>query len=359
MNEPRIKSGARLLVVFATALALVATLTTPVQAASREVRISWGSDASDRIDCPSNARCYNLAYELIGDFDPVPYSLECWVNGRKGWSGQWSGRPHTACYYWGQGVRASVVIDGVRSNEIVLGQPQPPKNLRTSKIDHNSFRITWSPPQDDGGSSITGYSVTVSRPRLSSSVGPWSRTYTHRSNSRSRTLNGRSGAEYTVTVRALNAIATSDPVSDTHRNGDPPSTRPGAPLNAKVLYHEIDPDTNYFRSLKITWDPPADDGGTRITGYTVKISRPRLSSSIGPWERTYTHSSTNRSRTFKGRADKKATYTIEIAARNRIGTGQYVDGQITTYPEDYDCDIPWWDIFTQCALAPAAGTILE
>ncbi len=89
------------------------------------VRISWGSDAGNRSLCPSNTECRNLNYDYMGDWPSPPYSLECWVDGARGWVGQWSGRPHTACLYWGG--TAQVVINGIRSNEIVFPGDRPPE----------------------------------------------------------------------------------------------------------------------------------------------------------------------------------------------------------------------------------------
>ena len=83
-----------------------------------EVRIDWGSDASNRSDCPANTACRNLSYEYIGDWPSPPYSVECWGSGRIFGPFQWSGRPHTGCYYWGD--TAQVVINGVRSNTITF-----------------------------------------------------------------------------------------------------------------------------------------------------------------------------------------------------------------------------------------------
>ena len=359
MNKANITGRVKLLVVLATAVTLVGTLTAPVQATHRAVQISWGSDASDRSDCPENITCYNLDYELFGDFE-TPYELECWVNGRKGWSGNWSGQANRACYYWGQGVRASVVIDGIRSNEIILGQPDPPARLRTSTIDHNSFRVTWSPPDDDGGSPITGYSMTISRSRLSQSLGPWSRTYTYPSSTRSLTFNGRNSAIYSVTVAAINSTASSNVASARHKNGDPPSTTPGRPLDGWARYQASSEDTtSFYRKFKVSWSPPVDDGGSSITGYSLTISRPRLSGSVGPWSRTFSYGAGTRSMTFTGRSDLKATYTIELAAKNSVGSGQHVSSDIITYPLGYNCDIPWWDFLTQCAHAPSVGVRLE
>lgn len=87
----------------------------------REVRISVGTDASGRSECPQGAVCRNYHYELTG-FDPAPYTLECWTNGRLIWSGNWSGRSETGCYSWGSGQTVHVVVDSVKSNELLWGQ---------------------------------------------------------------------------------------------------------------------------------------------------------------------------------------------------------------------------------------------
>lgn len=39
--------------------------------------------------------------------------------------------------------------------------PKAPSNLTVKKIDSNSATINWKPPQDDGGSKVTGYKVKV------------------------------------------------------------------------------------------------------------------------------------------------------------------------------------------------------
>ena len=107
---------------------------------SRMLRISWGSDASDRRDCPTNTGCRNLSYDYIGDWPSPPYSVECWGNGQRLFGPfQWTGRPHTGCYYWGG--TAQVVINGVRSNTITFPDEPPPPPL--------ALRISWGSDASD------------------------------------------------------------------------------------------------------------------------------------------------------------------------------------------------------------------
>ena len=105
----------------------------------RQVKISWGNDATSRPDCPTGEVCLDLRYEFIGTWDPAPYTLECWSGNNRSWVGQWSGQPEHGCYYWGE--PAHVVIDGIRSNTITWTAPPPP--------DDRQVRIWW-------GSDATG-----------------------------------------------------------------------------------------------------------------------------------------------------------------------------------------------------------
>ena len=107
----------------------------------REVRISVG-DPSTR--CPQGVTCSGLhrdyRYELIGDFDSAPYTLECWVGGSRRWSGIWSGRSARGCYMWGDGGETVyVVVDGVKSNE-----------LRWPRADDEEVRPDDEEPSPDG-----------------------------------------------------------------------------------------------------------------------------------------------------------------------------------------------------------------
>ena len=99
----------------------------------RQVKISWGNDATSRPDCPTGEVCLDLRYEFIGTWDPAPYTLECWSGNNRSWVGQWSGQPEHGCYYWGE--PAHVVIDGIQSNTITWTAPPPP--------DDRQIRIWW------------------------------------------------------------------------------------------------------------------------------------------------------------------------------------------------------------------------
>ena len=101
---------------------------------AREVRIAWGSDATGRgDDCPPSANCRNLTYHFNGDFGTTPYYLECLGEGHDPWRGDWYGNPESGCYYRDSGHTIYVVVDGVRSNDLV-GPPAPEPEPRVVQI---------------------------------------------------------------------------------------------------------------------------------------------------------------------------------------------------------------------------------
>ncbi len=101
-----------------------------------------------------------------------------------------------------------------------LGRPSAPQNV-TATAGDGKVKVTWEPPVSDGGSPITGYTVTASRnsSNFKASFGPSATSGTIRS-----LMNGKT---YTVTVVAKNAngTGTSSPkISVSLPDVDPPPT---------------------------------------------------------------------------------------------------------------------------------------
>ena len=94
----------------------------------------------------------------------------------------------------------------------------------------------------------------------------------------------------------------------------PAATKPSAVRNLQLTLS----DENSFA---IAWEPPADDGGSPITGYLLRVSRPG-------WEESYSL----RSRGFRINGLHDTTYTVWIVARNDSGGGPAVIKRITTLP---------------------------
>lgn len=133
--------------------------------------------------------------------------------------------------------------------------PSPPLSLAATATDVGEITVTWEPPADDGGSAVTGYRVYLA----AAESGPWVLI-----GSTSGLAYVDSGLPNNVTrhyrATAVNAVGEGDAsVSDDATTFD----YPGAPMTFKAT-----PGTQ-VGEIRLTWKPPAYDGGTPITHYSV------------------------------------------------------------------------------------------
>lgn len=127
---------------------------------------------------------------------------------------------------------------------IAPSAPGPPTNLQVTG--HSSGRrcvISWSPPGSDGDSAITGYTVTVSRPRQVPFFPPWSTTRDFPASARSMVSCGRHETTYTVTVRAINAVGAGPTVT---------AMKTTQPQEATVHLRQAMQSGTYYDWLEIT-----------------------------------------------------------------------------------------------------------
>ena len=180
------------------------------------------------------------------------------------------------------------------------GVPAPPTRVEVVEGDRE-LTVTWYFSSDDGGSPITGYTVTADdgSSTTSSTVGPRTRTYQI-----SRLTNG---VEYTIGVTANNSVGSSQPAGT---RGTPLDRRqevlPGVPTNVRVVAGD--------RELTVTWSPPSDDGSlTPVTGYVVTARRGSSTSiyTVGWRDRSYRI----------GELTNGRRYTVTVYARNGSGDG--------------------------------------
>jgi hypothetical protein len=196
----------------------------------------------------------------------------------------------------GQGAPSSVV------SSTPLTVPNPPI-IGTATGGNTTATITWTAPVNNGGSPITGYTVT-------SNVGGFSATTT----STSATVTGlTNGNTYTFTVTATNAAGTSGVSGSTN-----PITlalfAPDAPNNVTSSIGN--------GQVTIMWQAPANNGGTPITGYLVTSTN---GLSLLTTDTTVVIPGLNNG----------VSYSFSVAAINAIGTGApaYISATPATVPD--------------------------
>jgi len=115
--------------------------------------------------------------------------------------------------------------------------------------------VSWTAPASDGGSAITGYTVTSSPGSFTCATAATSCVVTGLTN----------GTAYTFTVTATNAVGTSAPSTESAAvTPTAAATAPGAPTGVTGVAGD--------GQVTVSWTVPASDGGSAITGYTVTSS---------------------------------------------------------------------------------------
>ncbi|MHA2275864.1 MAG: fibronectin type III domain-containing protein, partial [Candidatus Kariarchaeaceae archaeon] len=147
---------------------------------------------------------------------------------------------------------------------ITPGAPQSPLIAPTGS--DGQVSLSWSAPSSDGGSPVTDYNIY----RSTTSGGPYTQvgTTTSLSYVDSAVTNG---IEYFYVIRAVNVKGEG---SDSTEVSDVPIGAPSPPQNLS--------GTPGSGQVSLTWEAPVSDGGSAITGYTVK----RSENNGGPYSTT-------------------------------------------------------------------------
>ncbi|MBL8032013.1 MAG: fibronectin type III domain-containing protein, partial [Candidatus Doudnabacteria bacterium] len=138
--------------------------------------------------------------------------------------------------------------------------PGAPTNI-VAVAGNGQATITFSPPVDNGSSSITSYTVTSSPGGFTATGGSSPIVVTGLTN----------GVAYTFTVTATNSNGTS--VASSTSNAVTPATVPGAPTSIVAVGGN--------GQATITFSAPGSNGGSAITSYTVTSSPGGLTATGG------------------------------------------------------------------------------
>ncbi len=151
-----------------------------------------------------------------------------------------------------------IVDDEIELFTASLGGPPSAPTSVVAVAGNTQVTVTFAAPGNNGGSPITGYTVTPSPATVGwvdNNAGSTALTHV--------ITNLINGTTYTFTVRATNVNGTGDPSAPS--NNATPATVPSAPsaVGAVPRNHAAD----------VTFAASASNGGSTITGYTV-ISNP-------------------------------------------------------------------------------------
>ncbi|XP_038047566.1 titin-like, partial [Patiria miniata] len=201
--------------------------------------------------------------------------------------------------------------------------PGAPEKPEVTAVDRTQITISWSPPESDGGSPITGYIIE----KKDTSSTRW--TKGHRDSVSKTTLTVKDlieGKEYEFHVAAVNKAGTGPFSAPSEpRITKPPYDVPGAPEKPEVTAVDR-------TQITISWSPPESDGGSAITGYIIE----KKDTSSTRWTKAHRHSVTETTLTVKDLIEGKE-YAFHVAAVNKAGTGQFSapsEPRITKPPYD-------------------------
>jgi hypothetical protein len=161
--------------------------------------------------------------------------------------------------------------------------------------------VSWTEPEDDGGSPITGYAVTLT---------PGGKTCKVDADTTSCDISGLTvGTTYVAKVVAINGVGTSISASSASMKvvGAPSVVRN---LTASAL----------VKSAKLFFANPANNGGSPILNYYFSVTGPGgFSFESGPVEASKVKGSYTITKLTKG-----ATYTITVTVDNEFGMSSEV-----------------------------------
>jgi hypothetical protein len=168
--------------------------------------------------------------------------------------------------------------------------PSSPSAL--SAVGYNgNVAISWSTPASDGGSSVTGYRV---------SVNPGNRIVEISSNTFSTTVNElTNGTVYTIAINAINTIGMSSAASTT---ATPQATLPGYPTIIKTLTGDS--------TSNVQWTH-GNDGGSPLIGYRIWVVDTDISANLA---------GTATSHLLTGLPNEQP-FTIRLQPSNSVGPG--------------------------------------
>ena len=282
----------------------------------RQVTLSWGRPLSDGGAAITK---YEYRYKTDGDYGNWRELLTIVdaLSFARTVSGLTNGTPHTF-----QARAVNSVGGGAESNESTATPrttPGAPQTLEASAGDAE-VTLSWLAPSSDGGATITRYEY---RYKTTGNYSGWS-TVSGGGSARSVIVPSLTNdTPHTFEVRARNTAGggTASEVSATPTAPAVVATTPGPPTNVQAA-----PGTT-SGSVRLSWGPPASDGGAAIDRYQYRY---KTTGNYNSWRGNYSGSA--RSRSVTGLANG-TVHTFQMRAHNSAGNSTATAG-ITATPRD-------------------------
>ena len=186
--------------------------------------------------------------------------------------------------------------------------PDAPQLLTVSDITSEQATVSWQPPTNNGGAEITGYMVE----RASSGTDRWIRQTKAPVESTAYTAdNLMESMQYAFRILAVNKAGESVPCEPIDFVAKNPYDVPGAPDAPQVS----DVTDN---SMKVTWQPPTDDGGSPVISYYLEH---KISTELR-WSPATSDQLTSTEYTVK-KLKTGTEYQFRVAAVNKAGAGKW------------------------------------
>ena len=206
-------------------------------------------------------------------------------------------------------------------------KPQPPTGVNIKSYGDGSLTVAWTAPEDDGGSALASFKVqwksgsetfddaaTNSRETTVTAVSGTTAYET--------TISGlTNGTEYTVQVLVVNGNRASDNTSS------PSNTASGTPSTMPLAPESVTITNKGDRTLTVTWEPPANNGGSAITNYRVQWKDDDDTEWTTP---TNEKGASDRQHVIENLTNG-TLYTVQVLARNQNGLSTAY-GQVTGTP---------------------------
>ncbi|CAH8497134.1 unnamed protein product [Schistosoma turkestanicum] len=138
--------------------------------------------------------------------------------------------------------------------------PDAPEDVKVESFDSHGVTLAWKPPENDGGNPIHGYFIEKRTPN-----GDWKPATTGLVHGKEAKLTGLDkGQTYEFRVSAVNDAGAGRPSKATLPQViKDPTYPPSAPDSVNV-------DKVNKNGVKLSWQKPRKDGGSKITGYQVE-----------------------------------------------------------------------------------------